>query len=147
MRQHVTGPYPLDPNLISQGIPPDDRTTLNDNIYGPLNGTPRPPGPAPAPAEAPVAPASGQLPPAPEAVAPPADTMGPLPGPAPDPDGGALPVAPSGYGSNATGKPPVAVAYYDPQNGRYLTPDGQYQQQAGLVAGGAAKTWKDLLPT
>ena len=51
------------------------------------------------------------------------------------------------YGANATGKPPVAVAYYDPQNGRYLTPDGRYQQQTSVAAGGAAKTWKDLLPT
>ena len=25
MRQHVLGPYPLDPNLLAQGIPPDDR--------------------------------------------------------------------------------------------------------------------------
>ncbi len=148
MRQHATGPYPLDPNLISQGIPPDDRVTFNDNIYGPLEGTPRPPGPvpaAPAPTQAAVAPASGQLPSAPEGVAPPADPTGPLPGPAPD--GGAAPAAPSAYGSTAPGKPPVAVAYYDPQNGRYLTPDGQYQQQASVVAPGAAKTWKDLLPT
>ncbi|MFN8033988.1 MAG: MlaD family protein [Mycobacterium sp.] len=154
MRQHATGPYPFDPNIISQGIPPDDRITLNDHIYGPLEGTPRPPGPADAalpPAAAPVAPAAGQLPPAPEAVAPPADPTGPLPGPAPIeapvPDGGAAPVAPSGYGNTTSGKPPVAVAYYDPQNGRYLTPDGRYQQQAGVVNAGAAKTWKDLLPT
>jgi len=148
MRQHATGPYPIDPSQIAQGIPPDDRIDFQDHIYGPLEGTPRPPGPADAvpPAQAPVAPAAGQLPPAPEAVAPPADTMGPLPGPAPV-DGGAAPVAPSAYGSTATGRPPVAVAYYDPQNGRYLTPDGQYQQQASVVAGGAAKTWKDLLPT
>ncbi len=82
MRQHVTGPYPLDPNLISQGIPPDDRTTFNDNIYGPLEGTPRPPGPRRIRGGA-VGPAAAQLPPAPEAVAPPADTTGPLPGPAP----------------------------------------------------------------
>ena len=148
MRQHATGPYPLDPNLISQGIPPDARVTPNDNIYGPLERTPRPPGPvpaAPAPTQAAVAPASGQLPPAPEGVAPPADPTGPLPGPAPD--GGAVPAAPSAYGGTAPGKPGVAVAYYDPQNGRYLTPDGQYQQQASVVAPGAAKTWKDLLPT
>ncbi|WP_328358851.1 MCE family protein [Mycobacterium sp. NBC_00419] len=152
MRQHATGPYPIDPNLVSQGIPVDDRVTFNDNIYGPLEGTPRPPGPVPAaapPAEAPLAPAAAQLPPAPEGVAPPADPAGPLPGPAaaPAPDGGAVPVAPSSYGANATGTPKLAVAYYDPQNGRYLTPDGQYRQQSSLVAGGAPKTWKDLLPT
>ena len=48
MRQHALGPYPFDPNLISQGIPPDDRVTFEENIYGPLEGTPMPPGPPPA---------------------------------------------------------------------------------------------------
>lgn len=42
MRQHVTGPYPIDPALIAQGVPPDDRVTLDDQIFGPLGGTPRP---------------------------------------------------------------------------------------------------------
>ncbi len=27
MKQHVLGPYPLDPNLLAQGVPPDDRVT------------------------------------------------------------------------------------------------------------------------
>ena len=119
--------------------------TLNDNIYGPLDGTPRPPGPppaAPAPAQAPVAPAAGQLP-LPEGVAPGSDGSAARSG------------ARRWSGARRTqrvrreptGKPPVAVAYYDPQNGRYLTPDGRYQQQTSVAAGGAAKTWKDLLPT
>jgi phospholipid/cholesterol/gamma-HCH transport system substrate-binding protein len=47
MRQHVLGPYPLDPNLLSQGIPPDDRVTFNDRIFGPVEGTPLPPGAVP----------------------------------------------------------------------------------------------------
>ena len=47
MRQHVLGPYPVDPNLLAQGIPPDDRITFQENIFGPLEGTPLPPGPAP----------------------------------------------------------------------------------------------------
>jgi len=68
MRQHATGPYPLDPNLISQGIPPDDRVTLNDSIYGPLEGTPMPPGP---PAEDPAAqPVPALVPVAPSAATP-----------------------------------------------------------------------------
>jgi hypothetical protein len=25
VRQHAVGPYPLDPNLIAQGVPPDSR--------------------------------------------------------------------------------------------------------------------------
>lgn len=66
MRQHVTGPYPIDPALIAQGVPPDDRVTFNDQIFGPLEGTPPPapvpgaapaslPGPAPAVGGPPVA--------------------------------------------------------------------------------------------
>lgn len=52
MRQHVVGPYPLDPNLIAQGVPPDSRVNPDDNIFGPLQGTPPPAGPAPGPAPA-----------------------------------------------------------------------------------------------
>jgi phospholipid/cholesterol/gamma-HCH transport system substrate-binding protein len=48
MRQHVFGPYPLDPNLLSQGIPPDDRVTANDHLFGPVDGTPLPPGAEPS---------------------------------------------------------------------------------------------------
>lgn len=47
MRQHATGPYPIDPNLIAQGIPVDDRITFQEQIHGPVEGTPMPPaGPA-----------------------------------------------------------------------------------------------------
>lgn len=68
MRQHALGPYPVDPNLIAQGIPPDDRVSADDNLYGPLAGTPPPPpaGPPPAPPPPPVGfahydPATGQF--------------------------------------------------------------------------------------
>jgi virulence factor Mce-like protein len=48
MRQHIFGAYPLDPNLISQGIQPDDRVNFfRDRIFGPVEGTPLPPGVAP----------------------------------------------------------------------------------------------------
>lgn len=47
MRQHTLGPYPLDPNLLAQGVPPDDRITTNDRIFGPVEGTPLPPGAVP----------------------------------------------------------------------------------------------------
>lgn len=69
MRQHALGPYPFDPNLISQGIPPDDRVTFNDHIYGPLEGTPMPAGPPPAAGTAPPPPPSGPVV-APSAFAP-----------------------------------------------------------------------------
>ena len=48
IRQHYLGPYPIDPNLIAQGVPPDDRVDFQDRIYAPLEGTPLPPGAVPA---------------------------------------------------------------------------------------------------
>ncbi len=47
MRQHTLGPAPLDPNLLSQGIPPDDRATADKRIFGPIEGTPLPLGAVP----------------------------------------------------------------------------------------------------
>jgi phospholipid/cholesterol/gamma-HCH transport system substrate-binding protein len=47
MRQHILGPSPIDPNLIAQGIPPDDRVTADQRIFGPVAGTPLPPGAVP----------------------------------------------------------------------------------------------------
>ena len=121
MRQHALGPYPVDPNLIAQGIPPDDRVTFQDHIYGPLEGTPMPPGPAPAE---------------------------PAPPPPPPPAGGAPVVAPSAYGPQAGGAsgPSVAIATYDPKTGQYATPDGGVYRQTDMAAGGTPQTWQDLLP-
>ncbi|MGV0745917.1 MCE family protein [Mycolicibacterium sp. XJ870] len=68
-RQHALGPYPLDPNLIAQGVPPDSRVLPDANIFGPLEGSPLPPGvPAPPP----------RIMPAPQ---PPPDFTGTGPGP------------------------------------------------------------------
>ncbi|WP_422746069.1 MCE family protein [Mycobacterium sp. WMMD1722] len=166
-RQHVTGPYPFDPNLISQGVPPDDRVTLDENIYGPLQGTPLPPGgggappspltapiaPGPAPAEsAPPAPVAPPPPPgnslngvpiAPGAAPPPVA----LPPTAPVPMGqapGEAGFAPSAFGGNVSGGPAVSFAKYNPRTGEYVGPDGETYRQSNLVA--PAKTWQDLLP-
>lgn len=129
MRQHALGASPLDPNLLAQGIPPDDRTTFEEHIYGPLEGTPLPPGPAPA----------GPVPPAPAAAVP--DPA--LPPPA---AGGGPVMAPSGYGT-ADGEPSVAIATYDPKTGQFATPDGGVYRQTEMAAGGPAQTWQDMLPT
>ena len=126
MRQHALGPYPIDPNLLAQGIPPDDRVTLNDTIFGPLEGTPMPPGPAPAAAAPAAPPAEPQVP------APPAD--------------GATVVAPSGFGDAGEG-PSVAIATYDPKSGQFATPDGGVYRQTDLAAAGAPRSWQDLMPT
>jgi virulence factor Mce-like protein len=68
MRQHTVGPYPLDPNLISQGVPPDDRVDFQERIFAPVEGTPPPPGvppgvvpPAPPPPGVPPAPSEPSL--------------------------------------------------------------------------------------
>jgi phospholipid/cholesterol/gamma-HCH transport system substrate-binding protein len=77
MRQHTLGPYPLDPNLLSQGVPPDDRITTNDRIFGPVQGTPLPPGAVPR--SAPVGPRGDNPPPGTlGAAVPPVPTSGPV---------------------------------------------------------------------
>ncbi|HEX2213587.1 MAG TPA: virulence factor Mce, partial [Mycobacterium sp.] len=60
MRQHTVGPYPIDPNLIAQGVPPDGRVTADEHIYAPVQGTPRPPEEVipPVPPAIPVAPSA-----------------------------------------------------------------------------------------
>jgi phospholipid/cholesterol/gamma-HCH transport system substrate-binding protein len=72
MRQHVLGPSPLDPNLLAQGIPPDDRATSNKRIFGPIEGTPLPPGAVPR-----------GTPPGPRGANPPPGTLGAAAPPAP----------------------------------------------------------------
>lgn len=136
MRPHVIGPYPFDPNLLAQGIPPDDRVTFQENIYGPLEGTPLPPGPppaqgAPAPAPAEVG--------APSAAVP---TVPPMPVPPPGPV-----VAPSAFSPGKAGGPSVAIATYDPKTGQYATPDGGVYRQTNLVQPSGERSWEDLLPT
>jgi virulence factor Mce-like protein len=144
MRQHALGPRPIDPNLIAQGIPPDDRVDFNDRIFAPTEGTPLPPG-----AAIPQGP-PGAAPPPPDAVAPQAPEPAPLPvgpptdGIAPPDTGGAPAAAPSAFNTNNSGpSPSVAIAHYDPQTGQYATADGQVGRQTDLVD--PAKTWQELI--
>jgi virulence factor Mce-like protein len=118
MRQHALGPGPFDPNLVAQGVPPDDRTTLNDNIYAPVEGTPLPPG----------SPPSAPNPPEPSES-----------GPAP------VPAAPSSASISGATSPSVAVTTYDPRTGRYLTPDGVMHEQSNLAPSQQSSSWKDLV--
>ncbi len=153
MRQHSLGPYPFDPNLVSQGVPVDDRVTFQDNIFAPIEGTPLPPGAGtgtptgPAPPQAPLAPAAATVP-APEANTP-ADGTPPLaPAPAGDPGQGPLP-GPATSDNAASAVPqaaPVASAQYDPRTGRYMTADGQMYQQSNLAESSPPTTWQDMLP-
>jgi virulence factor Mce-like protein len=152
-RQHALGPYPIDPNLISQGVPPDSRALPDSNIYGPLDGSPLPPGvaaPPPGAAPGPVPPPTmpqpvGPLPPGPVLLTNPPEGAGPLPGPvagAPAPEVG---VVPSGYAGSDPGGPSVAFATYNPRTGEYLAPDGNLYTQTDLVK--TPTSWQDLMAT
>ncbi|CAN5798267.1 MlaD family protein [soil metagenome] len=126
MRQHALGPPPIDPNLIAQGVPPDGRVPGQQGIFGPLAGTPLPPG---------VAPPGGSALPDPSTLAPPDVPDGESPPPA----------APSSYqGATSGSGPSVAVAEYDPRTGRFLTPDGVVISQTDLVAE-KPQSWRDLV--
>src|SRR5271155_4858401 len=160
MRQHVLGPSPLDPNLLAQGIPPDDRTTSDKRIFGPIEGTPLPLGAVPR--GTPAGPRGATPPPGTMgAAAPPAPSsasmstqaadfppIAPLDVPAPPPaliDGGRPQAAPSSFGGKTTKPvPSVAVASYDPRTGRYLTSDGKLYEQSDLATSTAPKKWQDL---
>jgi len=123
-REHALGPYPIDPSLISQGVPPDSRVDANDRLYAPTEGTPRPPvegatsGPEPTPP-----PPQETVPPDPPVVAPQS-----YPGH-------------SGFDRDA----PVAFARYDPGTGKYMAPDGRVYEQRDLVATASPHTWEDIL--
>ncbi|MEH3140575.1 MAG: MlaD family protein [Mycobacterium kyogaense] len=119
MRQHVLGPYPIDPNLLAQGVPPDSRVDRDGAIHGPLEGTP--PAPAAPPQEAPAA------------------------GAGPTPENAT--VAPSAHRPNVSGGPSVAIATYDPRTGQYATPSGEVYRQADLVPHNGERSWKDLFPS
>jgi phospholipid/cholesterol/gamma-HCH transport system substrate-binding protein len=122
MRQHALGSRPFDPNLISQGVPPDDRVDFNDRIFAPIEGTP-PPGAQSPPVGSPS----------------PTDSLAP-----PDLGGNVAPVAPSAFTTTgATPGPSVAMAHYDPRTGQYATPDGHVYRQTDLVD--PPKTWQDLV--
>src|SRR5271163_1848342 len=173
MRQHVLGPSPLDPNLLAQGIPPDDRTTFNKRIFGPVEGTPLPLGavprgtPAgprganpppgtlgaavpPVPSSANMSTQAADFPPIAPLDVPAQGAAAPPPAAPPPPPGNAArpQAAPSSFGAKTSRPTPsVAVAPYDPRTGRYLAPDGKLYQQSDLATLAAPKKWQDLLPT
>jgi phospholipid/cholesterol/gamma-HCH transport system substrate-binding protein len=135
-RQHILGPYPTDPNLISQGIPPDRRIDPSAGLYGPVDGTPLPPGAGP-PVPAAPAPVPG------DATGPPAPPDSPPP-PAPADPG--VPAAPSSFQSGAPGSgPSVALAQYNPRTGVYMASDGDVYRQSDLVGPVKPKAWTDMM--
>ena len=152
LRQHYTGPYPIDPNLISQGYPVDDRVDFQERIHAPIEGTPLPPGAVPK-GKPPVSPPGTQgtpvvpVPAAPPPPPPPGNSVNGTPIPPPPAPDGAVPAVPSAHSGNGSAAgPSVAVATYDPQSGHYMTPDGRLEQAAN-VAAGQPKSWQDMLPS
>jgi phospholipid/cholesterol/gamma-HCH transport system substrate-binding protein len=133
MRPHALGPSPLDPNLLAQGIPPDDRITFRDNEFGPVEGTPRPPGvPAPGAINAPPRPGPDSPPPPPGVPdSPPAENQPPQ-------------AAPSAFGGRGV-TPRMGVATYNPTTGAYVGPDRRLYWQSNLAAASKPKSWKDML--
>ncbi|MCX2931609.1 MlaD family protein [Mycobacterium sp. CVI_P3] len=172
-RQHVLGPYPIDPNLVAQGVPIDSRALPDSNIFGPLQGTPLPPGvSAPPPGAPPVAPPPPNfagtgpgplLPGQPTYLTPPVTPPGPegnigpapinLPGPenmlAPDlqppppAEPGVPQAAPSAFNGAGQQEPVLEVAKYDRRTGQYMGSDGTLYRQTDLAK--PATTWQDML--
>ena len=159
LRQHALGPYPLDPNLIAQGIPPDDRVTRDDHLYAPVEGAPLPSGappqgfppPGPVPPVPGAVPPPGPVPPVPGAVPPPGPIPpGPIPPgpilPGPVPPAGQLPAAaPNSFDTGPGDGPSAAVSTYDPRTGRYLGADGFARTQSDLIESSTTKRWQDLV--
>ena len=110
-RQHVFGPAPFDPNLVSQGIPPDGRVDSGDNLYAPVEGTPPPP-----------------------VAQPPTDSPPPVASPNGDPP---IPAATSSsFADNGSEpRPAVAMARYNARSGAYMASDGHMYHQSNLAPG------------
>lgn len=136
-RQHALGPYPFDPNLIRQGVPPDWRVDQNDHLYAPPEGT------APLPDQGIPSP----MPPATDATSLPAADDPPLPQSAISPDAPTdQPQTSDTVGAEGSGATaPVAMARYDPGTGKYMATDGRVYKQSDLAAAGHAHTWKELV--
>jgi phospholipid/cholesterol/gamma-HCH transport system substrate-binding protein len=139
MRQHVLGPSPIDPNLLSQGVPPDDRVTVNDRIFGPIEGTPLPPGAVPR--GTPPGPRGAYGPPGPGYAAPPLPSSGPPLAPMSPMSADLAPIAPLDVPSpGELPSPPAAPAPPPPPDPAPPdTASGGGPQAAPSSFGGGAK--------
>lgn len=174
MRQHTFGTYPLDPNLIAQGIRPDDRVNWNrERIFGPVEGTPlppgvvppwahtpqpgAPPGTAPIPAQtmgeiSPIAPLDMPSTPAGAAPAAPPSTPAPAAVPEAAPGGApSVPVPPAPHADAPDGALPVAPSAFG-QDGLRPGPSvaiAQYDPHTGtyVTPDGHVYTQSDLVKT
>jgi virulence factor Mce-like protein len=145
-RNPPIGPFPRDPNLEAQGVPPDSRWFPDQGLYSPPGQ-----GPGIPPTQPPVPPPPGlPVSPLPRDIYN-SDGLAPPPVPTAPTDGGgsAAPSDPPEASAPATGfsgaPAPVATATYNPRTGEYIGPDGRVYRQADLVPLAAHKTWKDLV--
>jgi phospholipid/cholesterol/gamma-HCH transport system substrate-binding protein len=123
MRQHVLGPYPLDPNLIAQGIPPDSRVDADDRIYAPIEGAPPTP-PAPARRRLSRLATSRRCPRMPM-------------------------VRRASHRPPKRAQPPRRASdtrSTTPKSGEHLGPDGNWYRQSDIGSSGSPARWQDLLP-
>jgi phospholipid/cholesterol/gamma-HCH transport system substrate-binding protein len=175
-RQPVLGPYPRDPGLEAQGVPPDSRWFPDQGLYAPpgqgppapTSSVPPPPTtdePPPVRTNVPPQGNSGQVPPIAGPPAPPGDPLPPpnepqpwpgfppppaapqVPPPPPDADS-PVPAAPSSFATQGSSPTPsVQAARYDPDTGQYVAPDGRLYRQSDLARQSVHRTWKDLVLT
>lgn len=153
-KQPFLGPYPRDPGLEAQGIPPDSRWFPDQGLYSaPGLGPPAPGTPPPAPpTTALVPPPAGNAdtpspPPNLPASPPPTDTPA-VPPPSDTPPMPQLPEdtnAPASFSENGSADPSVEFVHYNPRTGEYFAPDGNMYRQTDLAPATAPRTWKNLL--
>ncbi|EHI12789.1 MCE family protein [Mycolicibacterium thermoresistibile] len=148
-RQHALGPYPFDPNLVSQGVPIDARARLDDNTFGPVEGTPLPPGVTAPPPRIPQAPSpppnfagtgpGALLPGQPLYTEPPVSPPGPAQVTEPDivpappaqlPSATEVPVPP-GVNPDDLHLPPGAVPVPGPGSGTVISPSSSSSARDG----------------
>ncbi len=144
-RQHVLGPSPIDPNLLSQGVPPD-RLPNDERLLAPAAGTAGPPaesdprapgvGPNVLPSTVPEASAD----PGPAASLPHQDSSA---SPAPVLEQPAA--VPNSLRTGNASAIPMTTSLYNPQTGSFTGPDGRLYHQGNLAANASEQTWKSLL--
>ncbi|MEV0669283.1 MCE family protein [Mycobacterium sp. NPDC050441] len=151
-KQPVIGPYPRDPGLEAQGIPPDSRWFPDQGLYSaPGEGPPAPNTPPPAPPTTMLVPppAGGVDKPSPPPMLPDtpevADTPAAQPPPVDAPTTGGTNNAPAGFSGSVPTTDGIQFANYNPRTGEYVGPDGKLYQQANLVTGPAKRTWQDMI--
>ena len=129
MRPHILGRIRI-PNLLAQGIPPDDRVTFNGHEYLPPEGTPHRLA-DPTSKESPRRPGPPKTPP---------------PTQPPAPTGDPVPAAPSAYTpGRAALRPQIGSARADPLTGYYVAADGRIYRQSNPGPAAAPRSWKELL--